>query len=254
MNIFVKMNGKRVYNTVLSVCTTLLWGLPALYVSVMEFIALIIFLARAISEWSWDDTDYPLMIILFLLVANLVLAAVVCVWIGNRKLKLASSVFFFALSLLLIPISFVSASYGSFMNGFTGEHVAFQYSSVAAILAFPLAGMLLSILSFIKYYREKTPKSVFLVVKSVIDELDVYGLLEGGAPSNEFDIESREISHRISKNHSPEKIASVIAKVFNKYFDLHSRPSEYIKAATKIKELLLQKEVRDSSDGEDTVS
>ena len=97
-------------------------------------------------------------------------------------------------------------------------------------------------------------ESVFLVVKSVIDELDVYGLLEGGAPSDEFDIESKEISHRISKSHSSEKIASVIAKVLNKYFDLHSQPSEYIKAATKIKELLQQKEVRDSSDGEDTVS
>lgn len=252
MNIFVKMNGKRVYNTVLSVCTTLLWGLPALYVLVLEFISL----GRFISHWSQYSQPFSYIDVnlVFLLFALLVLLSVVCVWIGNRKLKLASSVFLFALSLLLIPISFVSASYGSFMNGFTGEHVAFQYSSVAAILAFPLAGMLLSILSFIKYYREKTPKSVFLVVKSVIDELDVYGLLEGGAPSDEFDIESREISHRISKNHSPEKIASVIAKVFNKYFDLHSRSSEYIKVATKIKELLLQKEIRDSSDGEDTVS
>lgn len=248
----MKMNGKRAYNIVLSVCTTLLWGLPALYVLVLEFISL----GRFISHWSQYSQPFSYIDVnlVFLLFALLVLLAVVCVWIGNRKLKLASSVFFFALSLLLIPISFVSASYGSFMNSFTGEHVAFQYSSVAAILAFPLAGMLLSILSFIKYYREKTPKSVFRVVKSVIDELDVYGLLEGGAPSNEFDIESREISHRISKNHSPEKIASVIAKVFSKYFDLHSRPSEYIKAATKIKELLLQKEVRDSSDGEDTVS
>jgi hypothetical protein len=59
------------------------------------------------------------------------------------------------LSLLLIPISLVSAWYGSFMNGWMGEHVAFQYSSLAAVFAFPLAGMLLSILTFIKYYRER---------------------------------------------------------------------------------------------------
>ena len=54
------------------------------------------------------------------------------VWFGNQKLKLASSVFFFVLSLLLIPISFFSTWY----------------------VAFTLAGILLSILSFIKYYRE----------------------------------------------------------------------------------------------------
>lgn len=97
-------------------------------------------------------------------------------------------------------------------------------------------------------------RCIFLIVKSVIDELDLYGLLESGAPSDEYDIESREISHRVSKNRTPEAIASVVAEVFNKYFDLLSQPSEYIKPATKIKELLQPKEVRDSSDGEDTVS
>ena len=97
-------------------------------------------------------------------------------------------------------------------------------------------------------------KCIFLIVKSVIDELDLFGLLKGRAPSDEYDIESRNISHRISKNRTPEEIAYVIAEEFNKYYDLHSQPSEYIKPATKIKELLQPKEVRDSSDGEDTVS
>lgn len=97
-------------------------------------------------------------------------------------------------------------------------------------------------------------RSIFLIVKSVIDEWDLYGLLENGAPSDEYDIESREISHRISKNCTPEEIASVIAEVFNKYFDLHSQPSEYIKPATKIKELLQPKESGGRSDGEDIVS
>jgi len=97
-------------------------------------------------------------------------------------------------------------------------------------------------------------ESAFLFVKSVIDELDIYSLLKGGAPSDEFDIESKEISHRISKNQSPEKIASVIARVFNKYFNIHSQSSEFIKPATKIKELLQSKEVVGSADGEDTVS
>ena len=153
MYIFVEMIDKRAYSIVLSVCTTLLWGLPALYVLVLEFISL----GRFFSHWSQysQPFSYIGVDLIFILFALLVLLAVVCVWIGNRKLKVASSVFFFALSLLLIPISLVSAWYGSFMNGWMGENVAFQYSSLATIFAFPLAGILLSILSFIKYYREK---------------------------------------------------------------------------------------------------
>ena len=151
--IFVEMIDKRAYSIVLSVCTTLLWGLPALYVLVLEFISL----GRFFPHWSQysQPFSYIGVDLIFLLFALLVLLALVCVWIGNRKLKLASSVFFFALSLLLIPISLVSAWYGSFMNGWMGEHVASQYSSLAAVFAFPLAGMLLSILTFIKYYRER---------------------------------------------------------------------------------------------------
>ena len=143
------MIDKRVYNIILSVCTTLLWGLPALYVIVYECISL----GRFISRWSQHSQPFSHIDvnIIFLLCAILVVAAVVCVWFGNRKLKLASSVFFFVLSLLLIPISLVSAWYGSFMNGWMGEHVASQYSSLAAVFAFALAGILLSILSFIKY-------------------------------------------------------------------------------------------------------
>lgn len=128
---------------ILSICTTLLWGLPALYVLMVEVISLCHFFS------NWSKYSQPFIAIeaniLFLLVALIIMSAIVMIWTGSRKLKLASNVFFFALSLLLIPISFVSASYGSFMYGFTEEHVA----------AYPLAGMLLSILSFIKYYREK---------------------------------------------------------------------------------------------------
>lgn len=110
----------------LSICTTLLWGLPALYVLMVEVISLCHFFS------NWSKYSQPFIAIeaniFFLLVALIIMSAI-----------------FFALSLLLIPISFVSASYGSFMYGSTEEHVA----------AYPLAGMLLSILSFIKYYREK---------------------------------------------------------------------------------------------------
>ena len=153
MDRIVAMINKRAFSIVLSICTTLLWGLPALHVIVLESISI----GRFVFHWSQlsQPFSYIGVNLVFLLFALLVLAAVVCVWIGNRKLRLVSSVFFFVLSLLLLPILFVSARYGSFMNGWMGEHVASQYSSLAAVLAFPLAGMLLSILSFIKYYREK---------------------------------------------------------------------------------------------------
>ena len=32
---------------------------------------------------------------------------------------------------------------------------------------------------------------LFLIIKSVIDRFDLYGLLEGGAPKEEFDEESK---------------------------------------------------------------
>lgn len=83
-------------------------------------------------------------------------------------------------------------------------------------------------------------KCIFLIVKSVIDRFDLYGLSEGGAPEDEFDEESREIANRISKDRTPEQIAVVIADVFNKAFDLCDSPDIFIKPAKKIKVLLSQ--------------
>ena len=154
------MIDKRRYSLVLSICATLLWGLPALYVIVCEFIAL----GRFIAHWSpysqpflYIDVDiiFLLVDIIFLLFALLVVAAVVCVWIGDRKLKKISSVFLFVLSLLLIPIVFVAVWYGAFMNDYMGKNVAHQYSSLVAVLAYPVAGMLLSILLLIKHKEKR---------------------------------------------------------------------------------------------------
>ena len=80
--------------------------------------------------------------------------------------------------------------------------------------------------------------SKYQLVKKAIDELDVYGLLEGGAPDDEFDSESKEISDRISENDSIIQIAEVITDVFNKAFDLHDKPSVYYSTAEEIRHLL----------------
>ena len=80
--------------------------------------------------------------------------------------------------------------------------------------------------------------SKYQLVKKAIDELDVYGLLEGGAPDDEFDSESKEIADRISESDSIIEIAKVITDVFNKAFDLHDKPSLYYSTAEEIKHLL----------------
>ena len=56
----------------------------------------------------------------------------------------------------------------------------------------------------------------FHIVKKYIDQMDYYDLLASGAPSDEFDIESKEISVRIRDDHSVQDIAEIIALVFNK--------------------------------------
>ena len=75
----------------------------------------------------------------------------------------------------------------------------------------------------------------FLVVKKYIDQMDYYGLLASGAPSDEFDIETKEISARISDDHSVQDIAVIIASVFNDYFDEHDDATAFLSVAEQIK-------------------
>ena len=75
----------------------------------------------------------------------------------------------------------------------------------------------------------------FLVIKKYIDQMDYYDLLASGAPSDEFDIESREISARISDDHSVQDIAVIIASVFNEYFDQHDDATAFLSVAEQIK-------------------
>lgn len=81
-------------------------------------------------------------------------------------------------------------------------------------------------------------KSLYQIVKQAIDELDVYGLLEQGAPKDEFEEEALLIAERISPNDSIQQIASVIAEVFNKEFDEHFETSAFLATAERISQLL----------------
>ena len=75
----------------------------------------------------------------------------------------------------------------------------------------------------------------FLVVKKFIDQMDYYALLAGGAPSDEFDIESKKISEVIRCDHSAQEIASIIASVFNEQFGEHDNANAFLSVAEQIK-------------------
>ena len=80
----------------------------------------------------------------------------------------------------------------------------------------------------------------FHIIKKYIDQMDYYDLLSSGAPSDEFDIESREISTRVSGKHSLREIAEIIASVFNEYFDDCGDATVFLCVAEQIKNELSQ--------------
>ncbi len=82
--------------------------------------------------------------------------------------------------------------------------------------------------------------AVFAIVKKHIDKLDYYALLAGGAPADEFDLESLEISKAIHADSSVLEIAEIIARVFEKNFDEADSVNSFMQTAFNIKEELKQ--------------
>lgn len=74
---------------------------------------------------------------------------------------------------------------------------------------------------------------MFDIVKKAIDEFNPYGLLPE-APSDEYDIESREIAGQISENNTIEEIAEIIAIVLSKAFDANFDIKKCMVPAEKI--------------------
>ena len=80
----------------------------------------------------------------------------------------------------------------------------------------------------------------FWVIKKYIDQMDYYALLASGAPSDEFDIESKEISARVQYDHSAQDIAEIIASVFNADFNEHDDATIFFAVAEQIEKELLK--------------
>lgn len=81
---------------------------------------------------------------------------------------------------------------------------------------------------------------IFNIVKQCIDRLDYYGLLASGAPEDEFDRESMEISAQLSENSTTHEIAAMIASVFERSFGNSERASSFLALASEIKRELSQ--------------
>ena len=72
---------------------------------------------------------------------------------------------------------------------------------------------------------------IFNIVKSVIYEWDPYGLLAGGAPTDEFDGEIRSIASQTENIESSGDASQLIHKVFSESFsadDFKKEVCEYV--------------------------
>ena len=77
---------------------------------------------------------------------------------------------------------------------------------------------------------------IYPIVKKHIDKYDFLHLLKNGAPSDEYDHESKKISDSIINESSIEEIASVIASVMSTDFGYdYIKPENFIDIAKKIK-------------------
>ena len=76
--------------------------------------------------------------------------------------------------------------------------------------------------------------SYYRIIKKHIDEMDYYSLLLHGAPGDEFDAESSEISRKITGNQTETDIAQIIAEVFNSSFARNDPTDFFTDCARKI--------------------
>lgn len=74
----------------------------------------------------------------------------------------------------------------------------------------------------------------FEIVKKHIDKADFMGFLEMGAPSDEYNIESKMIISKISAQSNANDIASIIAEVFYEMFGKRENARFYLPVAQSI--------------------
>lgn len=83
---------------------------------------------------------------------------------------------------------------------------------------------------------------LFQVVKKQVDAFDAYGLLEGGAAQDEFDIESNMIVGRLKKGMTVYSIAEIFAQVMNTQFENIFSADEFVSYAEQVEKFLNRNE------------
>jgi len=71
-----------------------------------------------------------------------------------------------------------------------------------------------------KKYKEKY-KQIFSLVQVVINRWDPYGLLEGGAPEDEFESEIASVVAKIKTIKTENDAARALSEVFSEAFEPH---------------------------------
>jgi hypothetical protein len=82
----------------------------------------------------------------------------------------------------------------------------------------------------------------FAVVTRVVHEWDPYGLIEVGAPSDEFDPEVRDIIPRLAEIRSPLDASELLSEVFGRWFGPEDFPLSSCMEAGQALYLSLRKE------------
>ena len=75
-------------------------------------------------------------------------------------------------------------------------------------------------------------------VKREVDKFDAYGLLEGGCPKNEFDMESKLIYKKLKKGMTKEQISIVMAEIFSEMFSDEFKAEQFDKHSKEIEKVL----------------
>lgn len=75
---------------------------------------------------------------------------------------------------------------------------------------------------------------LFFTIKNQINKMDIYSLIGGGCPNDEFDKESKMIYQKINKGMGVNQIANIIRDVFCRMFDDDFRLELFIESAKVI--------------------
>ncbi len=66
-------------------------------------------------------------------------------------------------------------------------------------------------------YKEKINVN-YATIKQIIDRYDIMNLLSIGAPSDEYDIESKMIAEQIASDMAVQEIANIVKNIFDSQF------------------------------------